>query len=140
VSADEILTRFEWTRQRLVEEHGRDVERARGDARAILKVELLNDVRLAPVQADTHRCYVCGGTDQPGQVMVPVLTARPDTPLWLHLEPCHAEHRRRRSTMAEELLRSALALTRTPAPPLRVPSRASPKWMGAAQSISSSRL
>jgi hypothetical protein len=89
---------------------------ARRDARAILKVELLNDVRLAPVQHDSHRCLVCGGVDQPGQVLVPVLTARPDTALWLHLEPCHEEHRRRRSTMVDELLHSALASTVTPTP------------------------
>jgi hypothetical protein len=123
-----------------VEEHGRDPLRAHEDARAILKVELLNDVRLAPVQADTHRCFVCDGVDRPGQALVPVLTAKPDTPLWLHLEPCHHEHRRRRSAMADELLHSAFALTGLPAPPLRVPPCASPKWVGAARSISSSRL
>jgi hypothetical protein len=81
VPTDEIRMRFEWIAHRLVEEHGRDPERARSDAGVILKVELLNDVRLAPVQTDTYRCFVCDEVDRPGRVLVPVLTARPDTPL-----------------------------------------------------------
>ncbi|WP_150117750.1 hypothetical protein [Microvirga vignae] len=51
--------RFKWIAHRLAEEHGRDAERARSDAGVILNIELLNDVRLAPVQTDTHRCFVC---------------------------------------------------------------------------------
>ena len=108
VPADEIRSRFAWIRQRLVEDHGRDPGRAKSDARAILKSELLNDLSLAPVQADTTRCFVCGGLDRPGHVLVPVLTARPDTPLWLHLEPCHQKHRSRQSKQGDELLRAAL--------------------------------
>jgi hypothetical protein len=108
VPADEIRTRFDWIRQRLVEEHGRDPERAEIDARAILRSELLNDGRLAPMQPDTTRCFVCGGFDRPGHVLVPVLTAKPDTPLWLHLEPCHEEHRRQQSQHMDELLWLAL--------------------------------
>jgi hypothetical protein len=115
IAADEIQGRFEWVAHRLMEEHGRDAERARRDAWAILKMELLNDVRLAPVQADTHRCFVCNGIDTPAQVLVPVLTARPDTPLWLHLELCYGELRSQRSQQVDELLYAALgpAGTRT---------------------------
>jgi hypothetical protein len=110
VSADEIRSRFEWMRQRLVEDHGRDPERAEIDARAILRSELLNDGRLAPMQPDTTRCFVCGGFDRPGHVLVPVLTARPDTPLWLHLEPCHQKHRSRQSMQVDDLLTAALGV------------------------------
>jgi hypothetical protein len=105
---DEIRSRFDWIRQRLVEDHGRDPERAESDARAILRSELLNDLRLAPMQPETTRCFVCGGFDRLGHVLVPVLTARADTPLWLHLEPCHEEHRRQQSQHINELLRLAL--------------------------------
>jgi hypothetical protein len=110
VPADEIRSRFDWTRQRLVEDHGRDPERAKSDARAILKSELLNDLRLAPVQVDTTRCFVCGGFDRPGHVLVPVLTARSNTHLWLHLEPCHEVHRSRRYKEVNELLVAALGM------------------------------
>jgi hypothetical protein len=109
VPADEIRACFAWAVRRLVEEHGLDQGRARRDAFAILKVELLNDPRLAPIQVDTHRCFVCGGIDTPAHVLVPVLTARPDARLWLHLEPCHYEHQRRRSGEVDELLRRALS-------------------------------
>jgi hypothetical protein len=47
----------------------------------------------------------------PLRVLVPVLTAWPDNRLWLHLEPCHAEHRRRRSEEVDALLRWALSPT-----------------------------
>jgi hypothetical protein len=110
VPADEIRARFGWIAHRLVEEHGRDAERAGRDAWAILKAELLNDMRLVPVQADTHCCFVCDGIDTPAQVLVPVLTARPDAPLWLHLDPCHSEHRRQRSREIDRLLHAALGL------------------------------
>src|SRR5215213_5432439 len=68
IPESEIRARFEWIVRRLV---------ADSDARAILKVEVLNDVRLAPVQEDTHRCFVCDGISRTGHVLVPMLTARP---------------------------------------------------------------
>lgn len=108
VPADEIRARFAWIAQRLVEEHGRDPLRSSEDARAILKSELLNDLRLAPVQTDTHRCFVCKEADTTAQVLVPVLTAQPYSPLWLHLEPCHGELRSQRSQQIDELLHAAL--------------------------------
>ncbi len=117
IPESEIRARFAWIVRRLVEDRGRDPVRASRDGLAILKVELLNDVRLAPVQEDTYRCFVCGGIDRPGRALVPVLTARPDAPLWLHLEPCHEEHRRRRSAMANELLCSALPAPVGPSEP-----------------------
>lgn len=110
VSADEVRARFEWIRQRLVEEHGRGRERANSDALAILKSELLNDPRLAPVQADTTRCFICDEGGTPTRVLAPVLTARPDTPVWLHLEPCHQEHRSRCSRKVDEILVAALGM------------------------------
>ena len=103
-----------WIRWRLVEDHGRDPERAKSDARAILKSELLNDPRPAPVQADTTRCFICDEPSTPIRVLVPVLTSRHETPLWLHLEPCQAAHRSRRSVMVDEILQSALCLTGSP--------------------------
>jgi hypothetical protein len=109
---DEIRSRFEWIQHRLIEDHGRDPKRAESNSRVILRSELLNDLRLAPVQTDTTRCFVCGGFDRPGHVLVPVLTARPDAPLWLHLEPCHEEHRRQQSRHIDELLRLALGPNR----------------------------
>jgi hypothetical protein len=90
VPADEIRGRFGWITQRLVEEHGWDRETAQHHGLSILKAQLLNDLRLAPLQVDAHRCYVCSGMGTPLRVLVPVLTARPDNRLWLHLEPCHA--------------------------------------------------
>jgi len=117
ISESEIRARFAWIVRRLTEDSGRDDVRADSDARAILTVEVLNDVRLAPVQEDTHRCFVCDGISRTGHVLVPILTARPDAPLWLHLEPCHGEHRRRQSTMADELLCSALPTPLGPSGP-----------------------
>jgi hypothetical protein len=108
IPPDEIRFRFRWIAQRLVEEHRRDIVHARRDALAILKVELLNDLRFAPVQVDTHHCFVCSKTQGPHHVLVPVLTARHDTPLWLHLEPCYGEHRRPRSGVVDEHLHRAL--------------------------------
>ena len=113
----EIRARFAWITRRLIEDRGRDPVRADSDAREILKVEVLNDLRLAPVQDDTHRCFVCDGISRTGHVLVPILTARPDAPLWLHLEPCHGEYRRRRSALADELLRSALPTPSGPSAP-----------------------
>src|SRR5829696_3015241 len=81
IPESEIRAQFAWIVRRLIEDRGRDPVRADSDARAILKVEVLNDLRFAPVQKDTHRCFVCDGTSIPGRVLVPVLTAQPDTPL-----------------------------------------------------------
>ncbi len=126
IAESEIRARFEWIMRRLIEDRGRDPVRADSDAREILKVEVLNDLRLAPVQEDTHRCFVCDGASMPGRALVPVLTARPDTPLWLHLEPCHEEHRRRRSAMADQLLRLTLPATSGPYRPETEASGRSP--------------
>jgi hypothetical protein len=134
VPADEIRARHAWIAQRLVEEHGRDPLRTNEDARAILKVELLNDLRLAPVQADTHRCFVCGGIDTPTHVLAPVLTARRDTPLWLHLDPCHGKHRRRRTREVDELLRRAL-----PRPTISANVKEDPSREGGHRNSASSR-
>ncbi|GEO18687.1 hypothetical protein MAE02_63830 [Microvirga aerophila] len=123
VPADEIWSRFDWITQRLVEEYGRDLATAQRDGLSILKAQLLNDLRLAPIQVDTHRCFVCGGIDTPTHVLVPVLTARRDTPLWLHLEPCHHEHQRRRSKEVDELLRWARSPTTPSANTAEDPSR-----------------
>jgi len=111
IPEEEIRSRFGWIKRRLVEEHGRDLETAQHHGLSLLKAQLLNDLRLAPLQDDPHRCFVCGGVGTPLRVLVPVLTAWPDNRLWLHLEPCHAEHRRRRSEEADALLRWALSPT-----------------------------
>jgi ferredoxin len=109
VPADEIWSRFSWITQRLVDEYGRSPATAQRDGLFILKAQLLNDLRLAPTQVDPRRCFVCGEAGTPIRVLAPVLTARPDARLWLHLEPCHHEHQRRRSGEVDELLWRALS-------------------------------
>jgi hypothetical protein len=92
----------------LIEEHGRDPVRAGSDALAILRADLLNDVRLVPLQVDTTRCLVCEDVGRSDRPLAPFLSARPDDWLWLHLEPCHAEYLRRQKAKIEQILEAVL--------------------------------
>ena len=114
ITGDEIRSRFAWTSQRLQEEHSRSPERARDDALRVLRADLVNDARLAPSQPDSRLCLICGRPATPTRVLIPVLTARDDDPVWLHGEPCHAEHLSRRRQMVEEFIEAAFMLTRPP--------------------------
>ena len=108
IPLEEPRSRFEWIRRRLVEEHGRDPELSRADALAILRADLLNDVRLMPIQVDTMRCLVCAG--RPGRHLVPILSTRPNDWLWLHLEPCHNEYLRRQRVKVEQILAAVMTI------------------------------
>jgi hypothetical protein len=110
IPPEEIASRFSWIRQRLTKEHGRDPERAGSDALAVLRADLLNDVRLMPLQVDTTRCLVCGDVGRPSRPLVPVLAARPDDRLWLHLEPCHAEYLRRQRVKIGQILDAVMTM------------------------------
>jgi hypothetical protein len=135
---EEIRSRLGWITQRLMDEDGQDFETAKRDGLSILKAQLLNDPRLAQVQMDTRRCFVCGGDGRSDRVLVPVLTGRPDNLVWLHLEPCHGEYRKRRSGQVDELLHSAfyptsISADRGEAPPREgrpSKSRAFTQWTG----------
>jgi hypothetical protein len=102
ITGDEIRSRYAWTSQRLQEEHGRTPERARDDALRVLRADLLNDPRLAPSQSDARLCLICGRPASSTQVLIPVLTAREDDLVWLHGQPCHAEHLSRRRQLVED--------------------------------------
>jgi hypothetical protein len=110
IPLEDPRSRFEWIRRRLVEEHGRDPELSRADALAILRADLLNDARLMPVQADTMRCLVCEDTSSPGRHLVPVLSARPNDWLWMHLKPCHNEYLKRQRVKVEQILAAVMAI------------------------------
>jgi hypothetical protein len=110
IPLEETRSWFEWIRRRLVEEHGRDPELSRADALAILRADLFNDVRLMPIQVDTMHCLVCGGAGRPGQHLVPILIARPNDWLWMHLEPCHNEYLRRQRVKVEQILAAVMAI------------------------------
>jgi hypothetical protein len=107
ISEEEIRSRLTWTAQRLREEHGRAPWRAREEAVAIVRADLLNDARLASTQADPRQCLVCGLPGSPSRVLVPVLTARKDDVVWLHLQPCHEAHILRRRREVDDLIRAA---------------------------------
>ncbi len=74
----------------------------------ILRNDLLNDVRLAPVQPDTQLCLVRGAPGTAAEVLVPVLTARKDDPEWLHLR-CHAKNVADRRQEIDDLVQRSLA-------------------------------
>jgi hypothetical protein len=73
---------------------------ARARARAIVAGHLRNSVAFYVPQAHSDKCQVCGEREEPGRPFLPVLSARPDRPHWLHAA-CHADHVRRLSLRIE---------------------------------------
>ena len=102
ITADEIRSRLTWITQRL--EHKRDPDRARSNAFAILKAELLNDQRFEPAATSSGCCVVCGAIGTADQVLLPVLTTTPNSMLWVHSAPCHFQLLARRSQEGEQVL------------------------------------
>ena len=103
-----IRVRLRWISQRLQADHGRSRERANADALALIRSELANDPRLVPEQVNTRVCLVCGLPNQPGHVLVPVLTPTPDRHLWLHHGQCHQAHLDGQAELVGGFLRAAL--------------------------------
>ena len=104
--AADVLVLFEAAAMRLAS-LGRSRLDAEREAILVVRGELRNDPRLTPEQPDPYRCLICGQGDIPGRALVPVLTPVPDHPVWLHLEPCHAEHCRRQTDKVDACLRAS---------------------------------
>jgi hypothetical protein len=56
--------------------------------------DLRNSLALYVPQVDPYRCHVCAGRETSDRPLIPVLSAKPDHPHWLH-RACHDEHVRR---------------------------------------------
>jgi hypothetical protein len=107
ISADEVRLAFEVAVDQFMFTRGVRRSVAEISAYASVRGFLLNDPRLIPLQWDTRRCWVCNEPGAPSRILAPFCTPVPDRLLWMHLEPCHAEHRRRQAAKVEALLARA---------------------------------
>src|SRR4051812_22460324 len=104
VTLDEVLQAIEVSIEWFEQERGCSRPVAEASALALVRGCLLNDPRLVPAQWNTTRCLICNDPGTPSRILAPFCTPIPDRHLWMHLEPCHAEHRRRQAAKADALL------------------------------------
>src|SRR3954454_14856981 len=108
IPLEEIAAAIRWHATRIAEDRGLPPVEAQAHARDMVRSHLLIDQRIVPQQWATSRCLVCGEPGDSWRELAPFCTPVPDRHLWMHLEPCHAEHRRRQAAKVEALLARAL--------------------------------
>lgn len=74
--------------------------------KALKAADLRNSLALYIPQLDSNRCHVCGGREGPDFPFIPVLSAKPECPHWIH-EACHAEYVRLIDARVEAVLADA---------------------------------
>ena len=84
-------------------------ENQRGEAEH--RVALRNSVALYVSQADPYRCHACGGRETSDRPLIPVLSAKPEHPHWLHRGECHDEHIRRIDEQVALALTSSVSVS-----------------------------
>lgn len=90
---------------------GRGRAEAEQNAMPVLRARLANDARLMPFTKFSTICAVCSGEEvEGGNPLLPILSSRQGSHIWLHAGDCHQQHRAQIAERVEACI-SAAGLT-----------------------------
>jgi hypothetical protein len=86
---------------------GRGRSEAEIDALSVLRSRLANDARLMPFTKFSTVCAMCGADEGNGVSLLPILSSRKGTHIWLHMGDCHQQHRDQHAARVEACIAAA---------------------------------